>query len=72
MLSKEILDLVLEESETMIIEWADAKDGFGLDKIKYKIHTYFQQNKGFPQSEQEKIIKNVRKFIKTDMELIGW
>ncbi|MCD6434967.1 MAG: hypothetical protein J7L15_01045 [Clostridiales bacterium] len=70
MVSKEILDIVLEESETMIIEWADTQSGFGFDKIDYELVTYFKEEQ-IPEKIYIKIVENVRQFIKEDMKIMG-
>lgn len=71
MISKEALDIVLKESETMVVEWADTRDGFGLDKIEYKLKNFFKK-KCLTDLQQREIKFGLRQFLKNDMEIIGW
>lgn len=71
MLSNKALQLVLEESETMVIEWADTMDGFGLDKIENKLKTFFK-DKELTELQIREIKFGIRQFIKNDMEIIQW
>ena len=72
MVSQEILTLVMSESETMVTEWADSRDGHGCDVIEEKISDYLIQ-KGFSDYDKRKQIKtNVRSFILYDMAIMSW
>ena len=71
MLSIDVLDIVLEESETMVIEWADTQSGFGFDKIHYKLMSFFTEEQ-IKEDVYTEIVKRVRNLIKTDMELMEW
>ncbi len=71
MLSKEALNVVLGESETMIVEWADTKDGPGNGVIQNKLDDFFQ-DKGLKDTEKLMIENNVRAFILMDMAIVGW
>jgi len=72
MISKDILDVINEESETMIIEWADYGSGPGYDVIEDKIYNLFVKTKKITDKEF-KLVKNaVRNLILQDMILMGW
>jgi hypothetical protein len=72
MLCNEILQIVLEESETMITEWADTKDGPGATIIEDKIEQ-FLIDKGYTNDAVRlELAINVRTFILHDMGIMGW
>jgi len=72
MLSKIILELIMAESETMIVEWADTKDGYGKDIIETKIDEYLSSQGYNGQKMVMQLKKNVRAFILQDMAIMGW
>ena len=75
MVSKDILELAMAESETMVVEWADTRDGYGYDIIEEKI-SEFLTNQGFDETkdhdQREQIKTNVRTFILHDIAIMGW
>lgn len=71
MQSKEILDVVLEHSETMIVEWADSKDGHG-DPIIEDAIDIFAEKEEITGPELLLLKQNVRNFLSMDMAIMGW
>ena len=76
MLSQEALAVVLEESETMIIEWADTQDGFGVGVIEDKLNRFLtlvvKDGQGLTDDQKQKFKDNIKQFIKNDMFLFCW
>jgi len=71
MLVKEALDLIAQESETMIIEWADTRDGFGVNVIEESLNAFFEDER--IREEDRKVIKaQLRSLIILDMAIRGW
>jgi len=68
MISKKVLDIVLEHSETMIIEWADSKDGPGVEIIDGAIDSL----SGLTGTDLRMVKHNVRAFILMDMLISAW
>lgn len=60
-----------QKSETMVVEWADTKDGFGLDVIEESLKVFFK-NQGLNEYQIREIKNGIRQFLKNDMEIIGW
>lgn len=71
MLSKEALEVVLEESETMVVEWADTRDGPGYRVIENALDEFFKE-KEITGTEKETMVQNVRAFLLMDMAIVGW
>ena len=61
MLSKDVLELAMAESETMVVEWADTRDGYGYDVIEKNISEFFI-NQGFDETKDH----DKREQIKTN------
>ncbi len=75
MLSEEVLKLVLSESETMITEWADTRDGPGYSVIEGKISDFLNvvgYDKLNDHDLRQQITTNVRTFILYDMAIMSW
>jgi hypothetical protein len=71
MICKEALDIVLSESETMIIEWADTKDGPGNSVINDALDEFFKEEE-IPTNLALMIRANIRGFILNDMAIMIW
>ncbi|GAG00007.1 unnamed protein product [marine sediment metagenome] len=71
MISEKVLKIVLEESETMIVEWADTRDGYGVEVIDNKLKAFFKAEE-IPENMALVITGNVRSFILMDMAIMIW
>lgn len=75
MRSQEVLDIVMQHSETMVTEWADSQDGYGVEVIREAINVAMLPNTENTQEDKrelELLIQNVRTFILMDMTIVGW
>ena len=71
MLVKQALDLINEESETMIIEWADTQDGFGVQVIEDALKGLFDEHR-VRQEDRKAIKAQLKSLILLDMSISGW
>jgi hypothetical protein len=71
MISQKALEIVLKESETMIIEWADTKDGLGDSIITEELDEFFKEE-AIPEKTALIIKANIRSFILLDMAISIW
>ena len=71
MFSEKVLKIVLEESETMIVEWADSRDGYGVEVIDNKLKALFK-DEDISEEMGLQITANVRSFILMDMAIVIW
>ena len=71
MLSQKVLELIMFESETMMIEWA-LMGGPGFSVIDGYIDEYLTREGYGGTDKRHKLKDNVRKFIKEDMTIMGW
>jgi hypothetical protein len=72
MISQSILELVMSESETMVTEWADTRDGPGYRIIEEKISGFLIASGHVSHDLRQQIITNVRTFVLQDMAIMGW
>ena len=71
MFAKELLDAICQESETMIIEWADTQDGFGVTIIEDSLNALFDEKR--IRQEDRKVIKaQLKSLILLNMSIGGW
>jgi len=71
MLIMEALELIDQESETMVIEWADTQDGYGVEVINKSLNTLFDNN-GIEQEHRKLIVIQLKSLILLDMTINGW
>ena len=71
MFTKELLDAICEESETMIIEWAENQNEPGRRVIDEKLDAMFDDERVRP--EERKVFRaNLRALILLDMMNFQW
>ena len=70
MIAKKALDIVLRESETMIVEWADEKSGGGYTVIERELNKFL--DKEVTDTTALVVKANVRCFLLQDMAMFGW
>lgn len=76
MLSQKVLELVMHESETMIIEWVNVgrtpRPEPGFSVIDGYIDEYLTREGYSGTDKRQKLKANVRAFIREDMSIMGW
>lgn len=76
MLSQRVLECVMAESETMIIEWVNIgrtpRPEPGFSVIERYIDEYLTREGYNGIAQRQKLKANVRQFILEDMRFMGW
>lgn len=71
MLSQKVLEIVMCESETMMIEWS-RMSGPGFSVIDGHIDEYLTREGYSGTDKRQQLKAHVRYFIRGDMTIMGW